>query len=311
MADSAASRVDATTPAIDAVTARNTQRKRMLAILGGAVALGLVGFGAYWLIHASHFVSTDNAYVGADTAQVTPLVSAPVARVLVSETQTVAAGDVLVELDDSDARLEVAEARATLAGAQADLERTRIDLTRRQDLVSGGAVSGDELNAARNAYATARAALAAAQARLETAELALSRMTIRAPIAGVVSDKNVQVGQRVEAGEPLMVIAPVGEAFVDANFKETQLRRVAIGQPVMLHADLYGDGVDYHGRVTGLSGGTGAAFSLIPAQNASGNWIKVSQRVPVRIMLDPQELAEHPLRVGMSMTARIDVREAD
>jgi membrane fusion protein (multidrug efflux system) len=309
MADSAAtSRVDA--PAIDTTPFRSqqAQRKFWLSILGGVVALGLVGYGIYWFSYAAHFVNTDNAYVGADTAQITPLVDAPVARVLVSETQTVAAGDVLVELDAADARLEVTEARATLASADADLTRTRIDLSRRQELVSGGAVSGDELNAARNAYDAARAARAAAQARLEGAQLALSRMTIRSPIAGIVSDKNVEVGQRVAAGRPLMVIAPIDNAFVDANFKETQLSRVTAGQPVTLHADLYGHDITYHGSVTGIAGGTGAAFSLIPAQNASGNWIKVAQRVPVRIQLDPHELAEHPLRVGMSMTASIDVR---
>jgi len=282
-----------------------------LTILAAIVALGIAAYGVYYFTYASHFVSTDNAYVGADTAAITPLVSAPVQRVLVGETQTVAAGDVLVELDSSDARLAVAQARAEVARANADFTRARVDLSRRQALSAGGAVSGDELSTAQNAYSSARAAQAAAQAQLEVANLALSRMTIRSPIAGIVSDKNVQVGQRVEAGRPLMVIAPIADSFVDANFKEAQLRRVAIGQAVTLHADLYGDHVTYHGRVAGLSGGTGAAFSLIPAQNASGNWIKVSQRVPVRVTLDPAELAEHPLRVGMSMTARIDLRTAN
>lgn len=140
--------------------------------------------------------------------------------------------------------------------------------------------------------------------------MALARTTIRAPIAGVVTQRSVQVGQRVAAGVPLMIIAPIAQAYVDANFKEIQLRRVAVGQPVTLHADLYGDGVTYHGVVAGLGGGTGAAFSLIPAQNASGNWIKVVQRVPVRIRLDPRELQAHPLRVGLSMTASIDVSGA-
>jgi membrane fusion protein (multidrug efflux system) len=132
-------------------------------------------------------------------------------------------------------------------------------------------------------------------------------MTIRSPIDGVVSDKNVDVGQRVEAGTHLMVIAPVDSAYVDANFKENQLQDVVVGQPVELHSDIYGGRVTYHGRVAGFSGGTGAAFSLIPAQNASGNWIKVVQRVPVRINLDPAELRQHPLRVGMSMDAKIDI----
>lgn len=308
MADTATrpAETDAPPPPAPAKTRRNS----MLLGLAAIVVLSLVGYGVYWFAHASRFQSTDNAYVGADTAQVTPLVSAPVARVLVGETQTVEAGDVLVELDPADARLALAEARAQMAQARSDHTRAQVDLSRRRALAPGGAVSGDELTSAQNAFAASGAAVEAARARLETAQLALSRMTIRAPVAGIVSDKNVHVGQRVEAGAPLMMIAPVADAYVDANFKENQLRDVAIGQPVTLHADIYGDKITYHGRVAGLAGGTGSAFSLIPAQNASGNWIKVIQRVPVRITLDPAELKEHPLRVGMSMTAKIDVSGA-
>jgi membrane fusion protein (multidrug efflux system) len=283
------------------------KRRGLLLALTAVVVLGLAGYGIYWYAYASHYVSTDNAYVGAETAEVTPLVSAPVARVLVRETQSVNAGDVLIELDASDATLALTQARAELARAQSDYSRAQVDLTRRRALAPGGAVSADELTTAQNAFSASSAAVEAAQARLDAAALTLSRMTIRAPIAGVISDKNVQVGQRVEAGAHLMVIAPIADAYVDANFKEGQLRRVAMGQPVELRSDLYGDRVVYHGRVAGLSGGTGSAFSLIPAQNASGNWIKVVQRVPVRITLDPAELRAHPLRVGMSMTATIDV----
>ncbi len=149
--------------------------------------------------------------------------------------------------------------------------------------------------------------VAAARARLAAAELALARTVLRAPVAGVVTRKSVEVGQQVQIGAPLMAITPITQAYVDANFKEVQLKKVAVGQPVVLTSDLYGDGVKFHGWVRGLSGGTGAAFSLIPAQNASGNWIKVVQRLPVRIRLDPAELARHPLRVGLSMKATVDV----
>jgi membrane fusion protein (multidrug efflux system) len=284
------------------------RRKKMLVGLGGIVAVVAIAFGIYYFVHASHYVSTDNAYVGADTAVVTPLVSAPVAQVPVRETQQVNVGDVLIELDPADARLDVAQARADLARAQSQVQQARVDLQRRRALAPGGAVSADELTTAQTADAAATAALAAARARLDAAQLELTRMTIRAPVAGVISDKNVQVGQRVQAGERLMIIAPITDSYVDANFKETQLRRVAVGQPVTLHADIYGDNITYHGTVHGLGGGTGSAFSLIPAQNASGNWIKVAQRVPVRIELNPQELVQHPLRVGMSMTASIDIR---
>jgi membrane fusion protein (multidrug efflux system) len=147
----------------------------------------------------------------------------------------------------------------------------------------------------------------AARAKLDQARLDLARTVIRAPIDGVVTNRQVQVGQRVAAGTPVMTIVPVDTLYVDANFKEGQLARVRVGQPVRLTTDLYGDKVVFHGRVMGFSGGTGSAFALIPAQNATGNWIKVVQRLPVRVALDRRELAQHPLRVGLSTEAEIDV----
>jgi membrane fusion protein (multidrug efflux system) len=354
-------------PTAKPVASPKASRKRLLTWLVVAVAVAALAYGAWWLVFAGKTVETDNAYVGADTAQVTPLVAGPVATVLVRETQIVRAGQPLVVLDDADARILVDQARAALgqaerkvrgyqandaalagqldardadiARAKADLDRTRTDLQRRQALSASGAVSGDELTAAKNAFASAQAALAqaqagrraaegdrqansvlisgvslednpevaAARARLAAAELALSRTVIKAPIDGVISKKQVQVGQQAQVGAPLMAIVPTTDAYVDANFKEVQLKKVRIGQPVELTSDLYGGGVKFHGRVAGLSGGTGSAFSLIPAQNASGNWIKVVQRLPVRIRLDPRDLAAHPLRIGLSMKAAIDV----
>ncbi|HWU14058.1 MAG TPA: HlyD family efflux transporter periplasmic adaptor subunit, partial [Caulobacter sp.] len=140
----------------------------------------------------------------------------------------------------------------------------------------------------------------------DQAAVDLARTVIRAPIDGVVTRRNVQAGQRVAAGAVLMQVVPVQQAYVDANFKEGQLRKVRIGQPVELEADLYGGSVKYHGTVVGLSGGTGSAFALIPAQNATGNWIKVVQRLPVRVAIAPADLKAHPLRVGLSMKATID-----
>jgi membrane fusion protein (multidrug efflux system) len=356
-------------------------RRRLLALLGAVVVLGAVAYGLYWFLVASHYESTDNAYVGADVAQVTPLISGQVQSIPVVETQVVQAGQPLVILDPADARIAVDQAKAALAQAQrqvngyfandtalaaevsarraaiaqadaqiasarSDLERARTDLTRRQALSASGAVSGDELTQAQNRFTQAQAALASAQAaraaavatasqaagsrqvnqalivgadvadnpdvlaaraRLEAAQLALSRTVIPAPLAGVVTKKAVEVGQQVQPGTVTMQIVPLQSMYVDANFKEVQLAKVRIGQPVVLTSDLYGDGVKFHGRVKGLSGGTGSAFSLIPAQNASGNWIKIVQRLPVRITLDPRELAEHPLRAGLSMRAKIDV----
>lgn len=228
--------------------------------------------------------------------------------------------------ENDAAAADVGAARARLAQAQADLRR-------RQNLASSGAVSDEEITTARAAHDTAVRALAsaegtasarqamiagasvesnpevlAAKAALDMARLGLERTIVRSPIDGVVAEKRVALGQRVQIGAPLVNIVPVAKAFVNANFKESQLRRVRIGQAVTLTSDLYGGGVVYHGRVAGIGGGTGSAFAVIPAQNASGNWIKVVQRVPVKIMLDPRELRDHPLRVGLSMTADIDIR---
>jgi membrane fusion protein (multidrug efflux system) len=148
-----------------------------------------------------------------------------------------------------------------------------------------------------------------AATRVRDAALALRRTEVASPVNGVVAKKGVQVGQRVAPGTPLMAVVPLDDVWVDANFKEVQLARVRIGQPVELHSDLYGKDVTFHGHVRGLSPGTGAAFALLPPQNASGNWIKIVQRVPVRIALDPAEVSEHPLRLGLSMSAEVDLHD--
>jgi membrane fusion protein, multidrug efflux system len=222
---------------------------------------------------------------------------------------------------------------AQLIAANADLERAKVDLGRREALAKSGSVSGDELTKARNAFETAQASVRAAlgsreanavliadateetnpevalaRAKRDQAVVNLERTVIRAPKAGVIARRSVQVGQQVQAGAPLVWVVPVHEVHVDANFKEVQLERVRIGQPVEVKSDLYGRSVSYHGTVAGLAGGTGSTFATIPAQNATGNWIKVVQRVPVRIELDAAELAARPLQVGLSMTATIDTR---
>ena len=365
-------------PDISATPTPAQRRKRLFA---GLAALLAATAGGYALLHDGGHVVTDNAYVNADVAQVTPLVAGPVAAIEVVNTQVVRRGQVLLRLDDADAKLAVARAEAELqrvrrqfgqtaatgsalaaqvrAGdaeiarahaqvdvAAANLAKARIDLDRRRALAASGAISGEELSTAQNAFSAAQGNLslahagvaqasaargaaqgsfaanaslldgttidthpdvAAAQARLDQARLDLARTVVRAPIDGVVTNRQAQVGQRLAAGAQVMTIVPVASVYVDANFKEGQLGRVREGQPVELVSDLYGKQFVYHGRVTGFSGGTGAAFALIPAQNATGNWIKVVQRVPVRIALDPKELKAHPLRVGLSMEATIDV----
>ncbi|KJH69026.1 EmrA/EmrK family multidrug efflux transporter periplasmic adaptor subunit [Chromobacterium violaceum] len=225
---------------------------------------------------------------------------------------------------------------AQVALRQAELSRAESDLKRRKLLAGSEAMSAEELGHASDAVAAAQAALAAAQeqakaglalvgkdelahqpavkaaaSRLKEAWLALQRTEIKSPVNGTVARRNVQVGQRVAAGTPLMAVVPLEHLWVDANFKEGQLAKIRIGQPVELKSDLYGGKVVYHGKVQGLSAGTGSAFSLLPAQNATGNWIKVVQRVPVRIALDPKDLQEHPLRVGLSIDAVVDTSNQD
>ncbi|MDR2112932.1 MAG: HlyD family efflux transporter periplasmic adaptor subunit [Candidatus Accumulibacter sp.] len=224
--------------------------------------------------------------------------------------------------------------RAQVAARQAEAERLHADWARRAALVDSGAVAREEAERARDTLRAARSALTAAReqwaanraltegteitrhpgvllaaAKVEEAWLAWSRSRIDAPVSGLVAKRGVQIGQRVAAGAPLMAVAPLATLWVDANFKEVQLGRMRIGQPVTLRADYYGADVRYRGRVVGLAAGTGSAFALLPAQNATGNWIKVVQRVPVRIELEADELAAHPLRIGLSMRATVDIRD--
>jgi len=226
------------------------------------------------------------------------------------------------------------ELTALVAQRRADLDRAEADLARRRGLTASGAVSTEELGHAQDAANAAREALIAAQKSLaagvalvgrtgvadnpdvraaatqvERAWLNVQRTSVRAPVSGYVARRGVQLGERIAPGTPLLALVPLERLRVDANFKEVQLRGMRIGQPARVIVDLYGGRVEYHGTVEGLGLGTGAAFALLPAQNATGNWIKVVQRVPVRITLDPKELEAHPLRVGLSTRVRIDVSD--
>ncbi|PLP99474.1 EmrA/EmrK family multidrug efflux transporter periplasmic adaptor subunit [Cupriavidus pauculus] len=226
--------------------------------------------------------------------------------------------------------------RANVELRSVDLARAREDLARRSALAANGAISGEELIHATQAVRTAQASLAmatqqlkrndalvertsvashpdvlAAAAQVRNASIALTRTRVPAPIGGVITKRSVQVGQRVSAGVPMMSVVPLDQLWVTANLKESQLRDVRLGQPVTLTTDLYGDQVVYHGRVVGQDAGTGSAFALLPAQNATGNWIKVVQRVPVRIALTPGEVTAHPLQLGLSMKVSIDTSRRD
>ena len=367
--------------AASARTRRASNRRTWLIRLAVAVLLGALAWTAWYFLIGRNRVATDNAYVNAEVAQVTPLIAGTVTEVRVKDTQAVRRGDVLVRIDPANADIAVAQAEAELADAQrrfrgavatnsalsaqissrgsaiaeaearlaaarADLEKSGADLRRNQQLTREGIVSAEQLGSSRKAQSAAQAAVAAAQAaiaqarsnrvaaegefaandalvrgsseatdpavraaraKLESARLDLARTTIRAPIDGVVTRRQVQLGQRVTQGQPVMSIVPVAQVYIDANFKERQLERVKVGMPAKVTADIYGGDVVFHGKVAGLAGGTGASMAMIPAQNATGNWIKVVQRLSVRIELDPRELAAHPLRVGLSTEVEIDL----
>ncbi|RQH09611.1 HlyD family efflux transporter periplasmic adaptor subunit [Paraburkholderia dinghuensis] len=223
---------------------------------------------------------------------------------------------------------------ANVAQRESDLARANDDLRRRQAVADTGAVSAEDIAHAREAVNAAQAALDAARQQAEAnhaltdrttveyhpdvqaaaskvrdAYLAYARDTLPAPVTGYVAQRSVQVGQRVAPGTPLMAIVPLDGVWVDANFKEVQLRHMRIGQPVTLTADVYGSAIKYHGRIEGFSAGTGSAFATLPAQNATGNWIKIVQRLPVRIQLDPRELEAHPLRIGLSMLVDVNTHD--
>jgi len=353
------------------IRADNPKRRKALTAVASVVVLTGLAWGAYeWLV-ASHYESTDNAYVQGNVIQITPQIGGTVVAILADDTDFVKAGQPLVQLDPSDAEVALDQAEASLAQtvrqvrtlyannatleaqitlretdvnhAHSEIERASDDLKRRQSLVDKGAVSQEELNHAQTQLSNAQSALAAAQAavvaareqlisnqtmtegtsleqhpsvqvaaaKVREAYLATQRAALLAPVDGFVAKRTVQLGQRVAAGTPMMSIIPLSQVWVDANFKEVQLRSIRIGQPVKLVADVYGRKVEYKGTVAGLGAGTGAAFALLPAQNATGNWIKVVQRVPVRVTLDAQQLAENPLRVGLSMDATVDVSDKD
>ena len=276
------------------IVSKIAERKKAFSILGGIVGVVAVALTLYWALYGSRYISTDNAYTAAEIAQVTPEVDGTIAAVNVVDTNRVAKGDVLVQIDPRDMQVSYDKAKA-------NYDRAKIDYDRRKALASSGSVSADELTRSEND-------LAQTSATFREATLNLERTTLRAPIDGVVAKRQVQLGQRVRAGSPLMVIVPLDHLHVDANFKESELEKIRVGQKVQLTADLYGSRVVYQGVVDGFSGGTGAAFAAIPAQNATGNWIKVAQRVPVRIRLSSDELIANPLSVGVSMRVRVDTR---
>jgi membrane fusion protein (multidrug efflux system) len=325
------------TPASPAGASSGRARRLGLFGLGAVVLLSGLLYAGYWFFDARYFESTDDGYVNGDVVQVTSEVPGTVLSLNVDDTQLVEAGQPLLKLDPADAKIAEENAEADLARAvrqvrglfaqgqelRAQIEQRQQaartaddDLQRRGSLIADGAISAEELSHARDAVTTTRANVAAAREQLSqtvaqidgttianhpqvlaaaaavrNAALALHRTELTSPVSGVIAKRSVQVGQRVAAGTPLLAVVPLENVWVDANFKEVQLERM-------------------HGHLAGIAAGSGNAFALLPSQNASGNWIKIVQRVPVRILLDPTELRAHPLRIGLSTTVRVDLHNA-
>jgi len=317
-------------------------------LLGGGYGAWWYTHGRYFESTDDAYVSSDHIQVGSEVAGTVISVLADDTQ-HVDAGQVVVQldpADAKLALDQAEANLATTVRtvhalftqseglEAQIRARQIELAQARADLARRKQVAAQGGVSGEELQHAKDQVAQLDATLSAtrkdlatvrvkidnttienhpdvlaAETQVRQAALALARTTVRAPAAGTVVNRSVQVGQRIAPGQSLMTVVPLDSVWVDANFKEVQLTQVRVGQPVTLHSDLYGSDVDYHGKIAGLSAGTGNAFALLPTQNASGNWIKIVQRLPVRITLDPKEIKEHPLRVGLSMTAEVDLHD--
>ena len=334
---------------------KSQQRKKGLSIFILLLLLIAIGSAAYWFFFIKGFEETEDAYVSGNQVMVSAQVAGNIAKINVDNMDPVQTGDVLLELDDTNAKLSFEQAKSNLANAvrqvsqlnytvkqlksavranEITLAQAQGNLNRRVQLVKDGAIDKESFQHAKEAVELAKANLTTSQNQLEAnqallldgplseqpqiqsavsnlkqAWLNLERTKIRSPIKGYVARRNAQVGQAVSVGGALMAVVNTDQMWLDANFKETQLTHMRIGQPVEIHFDLYGKDKTFNGKVVGIEMGTGSAFSLLPTQNATGNWIKVVQRVPVRIQLDPQQLAENPLRIGLSATVKVNVSD--
>ncbi len=302
--------------------ARALGRRGLLLIGAGAAFLILAAFGVHWLVEGRFQVSTDNAYVRADISLISAKIEGYVRAVPAAENASVRAGDVLVEIDRTDYEARVAEARAALAQAEgaraamrADSAWAAAEVRRYRPLAQRGILSPARMQQieiqarqANGSLASADAAVEAARAHLAAAELDLSRTIVTAPIDGVVGNRQVQVGQLVRLGSPLMSVVPLADVYVVANFKETQIERFAPGQRVIVRPD-----VDHDLRLTGvidsIAPASGSEFSIIPTDTATGNFTKIVQRVPVRIRLDRDQEGLGLLRPGLSASVTVDTRE--
>ena len=336
---------------------KTKNRKKGLSIFILLLIVSGILTAFYWLFFLNDIENTEDAYVGGNQIMVSGQVAGNVAKINVDNMDKVRAGDILIELDDTNAKLSFEQAQSNLANAvrqikqleftvqqlqaavnanEITLAQAQGNLNRRVQLEKSGAIDQESFQHAKEAVALAKANLSSSQnqlaanqalllarplmqqpqiqnavAAVKQAWLNLQRTQIKSPIDGYVARRSAQVGQAVSVGSPLMAVISTEQMWLDANFKETQLTDMRLGQPAEVHFDLYGKDKVFHGTVVGIDIGTGSAFSLLPSQNASGNWIKVVQRIPVRIQLDAQQITENPLRIGLSATVKVNVANKD
>lgn len=334
---------------------QKTKRKKAFGIFFFILIITTALTALYWFFFLKDYQSTEDAYVNGNQIMISSQVAGNVRQINAENMDFVHAGDVLLELDDTDYQLSFSQAQNTLASAvrqisqlgytvkqleatvqanQTALTKAQGDLARREQLGKSGAIDKESLQHTREAVMTAEANLKAVKNQLaanksllmnvplkeqpeiqkaissvKQAWLNLQRTKITSPVDGYVARRSTQVGQKVAVGSALMAVIANDPMWVDANFKETQLKNMRIGQPVKLSFDLYGHDVKFDGKIEGIEMGTGSAFSLLPAQNATGNWIKVVQRVPVRISLDPQQITRYPLRIGLSTLVEVNIAD--
>ncbi|MCB1115713.1 MAG: HlyD family efflux transporter periplasmic adaptor subunit [Chlamydiia bacterium] len=334
-----------------------TAKKRNKVLIFVAIGFALCGliFLIYWAQVLRYEEYTDDAYVSGNMIELTPQVPGIIASINVDNTDFVEEGQVLIELDKTDALLAFEKAKNTLAETvrstvqmfiqverlQAELEvkeaalfRAEKDYQNRVNLVGIGAVSREEFEHVESAYIGAKASVKETMGALQgaiaevqgttvathpnvkksadlvrDAYVALQRCDLLAPMSGYIAQRTAQLGEYVNVSEPLLAVIPLNALWVDANFKEVQLSKMRVGQTAVMKSDLYGRKVTYIGKVIGINPGTGSTFSALPPQNATGNWIKIVQRVPVRISLNPQELKNHPLWLGLSMEVTVDISD--
>ncbi len=334
----------------------NGGRKPVVIKIAAVFMIIGAAWSGWWWTSGRFFEYTDDAYVAGNLVTITPQTSGTVVAILADNTDFVKQGDILIQMDATDAKISLEKAESELAVAvrqagntlegiktrlarlamrEADLEKTKSDYERRKKLFGDRAITQEifdhariEFENAQTAVNLARHELAEAQitaagnraednphvslakTKVREAYVALRRMDLAAPVSGYVARRAVQLGERAVPGKPLMAVVPVDALSVEANFKENQLKQMRAGQPVEIVSDMYGGGVHFHGTVVGIGAGTGSVFSILPAQNATGNWIKVVQRVPVKISLLPEELKKNPLVVGLSLAVTVDIHES-